>query len=188
MSENLAEQVIRPRTATVSACLSPRRRPSHKRGPGNDRRRLPCAYSAPTTYQRERCKVRRSDIGRRLSKLEAAGRPDLEEAREREEERERIREQAEHANRCGWGEKTDRWPLFEIDEDGDVFCTHDGKPVTDSRQILAEEFYWMEVEWGGPGLIHDEEAQEFRTPGGELALSRERVSFPHLMGPGRMED
>ena len=95
---------------------------------------------------------------------------------------------AEHANSCGWGEKTDRWPLFEIDADGNVFCTHDGKPVTDSRQILAEEFYWMEVEWGGPGLIHDEEAEEFRTPGGELALSRERVSFPHLMGPGRMED
>jgi hypothetical protein len=92
---------------------------------------------------------------------------------------------AEHANRCGWGEKTERWPLFEIDEDGDVFCTHDGKPVTDSRQILAEEFYLMEVEWGGPGLIHDEVAEEFRTPGGELALSRERVSIPKLMGPGR---
>jgi hypothetical protein len=95
---------------------------------------------------------------------------------------------AEHANRCGWSEKTDRWPLFEIDADGNVFCTHDGKPVTDSRQILAEEFYWMEVEWDGPGLIHDEEAEEFRTPSGELALSRERVSIPHLMGPGRMED
>ena len=95
---------------------------------------------------------------------------------------------AKHANRCGWGEKTERWPLFEIDADGNLFCTHDGKPVTYSRQILAEEFYWMEVEWGGPGLIHDEEAEEFRTPSGELALSRERVSFTHLMGPRRMED
>jgi hypothetical protein len=132
--------------------------------------------------------VRSSDIGRRLSKLEAAGRPDLEEAREREEERERIREQAEHANRCGWGEKTDRWPLFEIDEDGNVFCTHDGKPVTDSRQILAEEFYWLEVGWGAsPGLVHDEAAQTFYTLDGELALSREYVSLPNLMGPGREE-
>jgi len=69
-----------------------------------------------------------------------------------------------------------------------VSCTYDGRPVTLSRQILAEEFYWMEVEWGGPGLIHDEEAQAFYTPGGELALSRDRVDLQHLMGPGRMED
>jgi hypothetical protein len=126
---------------------------------------------------------------RRPDKLEERARiRTTEDAREREEERKRIREQAEHANRSGWGERVGRWPLFGIDEVGNVCCTHDGKPVTDSRQILAEEFYWMEVEWGGPGLIHDKEAPEFRTPGGELALSRERVSFPHLMGPGRMED
>jgi hypothetical protein len=128
-------------------------------------------------------------IKRRLDKLEQRARiRTTQDAREHEDERERIRKQAEHANRCGWGEKTERWPLFEINQDGDVFCTHDGKPVTDSRQILAEEFYWMEVEWGGPGLIHDEEAQVFYTPGGELALSRDRVDLRHLMGPGRMED
>jgi hypothetical protein len=126
---------------------------------------------------------------RRLDKLEQrACIWTTEDTREREDERKRIREQAEHANRCGWGEDVGRWPLFGIDEDGNVSCTHDGKPVTDSRQILAEEFYWLEIEWGGPGLIHDKEAQEFRTPGGELALSRERVSFPHLMGPGQMKD
>jgi hypothetical protein len=124
-------------------------------------------------------------LRRRLRKLEEHA--TLEETpSEVEEGRKEIRKQAEHANRCGWGEKTDRWPLFEITEDGNVFCA-DGKPVIDSRQILAEEFYWMEVEWGGPGLIHDEVAQEFRTPSGEFALSRERVSFPNLMGPGREE-
>jgi len=91
---------------------------------------------------------------------------------------------AEHANRCGWGEKTERWPLFEIDADGDVFCTHDGKPVTDSRQILAEEFYLMEVEWGGPGLIHDEEAEEFRIPGrGACPFTRAR-EHPKADGTG----
>jgi hypothetical protein len=43
----------------------------------------------------------------------------------------------------------------------------------------------MEVEWGGPGLTHDEEAQAFYTLGGELALSREYVNLERLMGPGR---
>ena len=132
-----------------------------------------------------------ADIKRRLSRLEAADhRPGPEEAeRQREEERKRVREQAEHANCCGWGEEVGRWPLFEIAEGGgdDVFCTHDGKPVTDSRQILAESFYWMEVEWGGPGLVHDEEAQAFYTPSGDLALSREYVNLPNLMGQERAD-
>ena len=128
-----------------------------------------------------------TSIERRLTRLEAAERPAPEDAREREEERKRIRKQAEHANRCGWGQEVGRWPLFEIDEDGSVSCTHDGRPVTDSHQTLAESFYWMEVEWGGPGLVHDEEDQAFYTPSGELALSREYVSLPRLMGPGRGE-
>jgi hypothetical protein len=123
-------------------------------------------------------------IERRLRKLEAAGRPAPEDVREREEERKQIRAQAAHSNDCreGRGEA----PLFEIDEHGDVFCTHDGCPVTDSHQTLAEEFYWMEVGWGpSPGLVHDEEAQAFYTPSGELALSREYVNLERLMGPGR---
>jgi hypothetical protein len=78
-------------------------------------------------------------------------------------------------------------PLFEIEERGDVFCTHDGRPVTDPRQTLAEEFYQMELGWGGPGLIHDKEAQAFYTPGGQLALSREYVNLEHLMGKEREE-
>jgi hypothetical protein len=128
-------------------------------------------------------------IKRRLDKLEQRARiRTTEDTREREEERQRIREQAEHANRCGSEERVGRWPFFEIDEDGNVSCTYDGKPVTDSRQTLAEQFYWMEVEWGAsPGLVHDEEAQAFYTLDGELALSREYVSLPNLMGPGREE-
>src|SRR5947208_2919554 len=127
-----------------------------------------------------------NDIRRRLERLEGAGRPTPEDAREREEKRQNLREEAEHANYCGWGREFGRWLLFGIDEDGDVFCTHDGRHVTDSRQILAELFYWMEVEWGGgSGLLHDEEAQVFYSRSGELAVSRERVDLRHLMGPGR---
>jgi hypothetical protein len=61
-----------------------------------------------------------------------------------------------------------------------VFCTCDGKPVTDSRQTIAELFYWMDVEWGGSGLIHDEEAEAFYTPEGELGVSRTRFDLRHL--------
>ena len=119
-------------------------------------------------------------LERRLSRLEDKALP----GEPPDDERERIREQAEHANRCGWAKECGRWPLFEIDEDGDVFCTHDGRPVTDSRQTLAEPFYRMEVEWGAsPGLTHDEEAQAFYAPDGELALSRDRVDLSRLMGP-----
>jgi hypothetical protein len=123
-------------------------------------------------------------IERRLRKLEGHATPG-EPPDEAEERRKEIREQAEHANRCGRDEECGRWPLFEVDEDGDVFCAHDGRPVTDPRQILAESFYWMEVEWGGPGLDHDEEAEAFYAPDGNLALSREYVSLPLLMGGDR---
>jgi hypothetical protein len=113
--------------------------------------------------------------------VEGVGRPTPEDAREREEKRQNLREEAEHANYCGWGREFGRWPLFEIDEDGDVFCAHDGRPVTDSRQIPAELFYWMEVEWGGLDLVHDEEAEAFYTPDGELAVSRDRFDLRYLL-------
>jgi hypothetical protein len=124
-------------------------------------------------------------IRKRLRRLEDHTTPE-ETPTESEERRKEIRERAEHANRCGWGEECGRWPLFEIDEHGSVFCTYDGRPVTDSHQTLAEGFYWQEVEWGAsPGLVHDEEAQAFYTLGGELALSRGYVNLERLMGPGR---
>jgi hypothetical protein len=45
----------------------------------------------------------------------------------------------------------------------------------------------MEVKWGGLGLVHEEAAQAFYTPSGELTLSRDRVDLRNLMGPGREE-
>jgi len=61
----------------------------------------------------------------------------------------------------------------------------DGRPVTDPHQTLAEKFYWMEVGFGEEGLVHDEETQEFFTPEGEIALSRDFVHLERLMGDER---
>jgi hypothetical protein len=118
------------------------------------------------------------DIERRLNRLEDAERPGPEDEHRREEERKRIREHAEHVNRC---RERGKAPLFEIAENGDVFCAYDGKPVTDWHQSGAEQFYWMEVEWGSPGLVHDAEAEAFYTPEGELVVSRERFDLRHLL-------
>lgn len=102
---------------------------------------------------------------------------------EREERLQTVRRQAEHANFCYRGETLP----FVIDEGGDVFASRDGKPITDYRQTLAEEWYWEEVEgeWGGEGLVHDEEAETFYSRSGELAISRDMVDLEHLMGKQR---
>lgn len=101
-----------------------------------------------------------------------------------EKRRKEIRQQAAHANRC-----QDRYedPLFEITEEGDVLCAHDGRPVTDPQQTLCERFYWLEVGWGGRGLVHDEEGEQFYTPEGDLALSRDFVHLERLLGDKRMK-
>jgi hypothetical protein len=127
-----------------------------------------------------------SGLERRLSRLEDRGLQSEppENDHEREKLRRKIREQAEHANRC---RDKDEPPIFEITEAGDVLCARDGRPVTDTRQTLAEEFYWMEVGWGSPGLVHDDEAQAFYTRDGELAVSRDRVDLRLLMGKERGE-
>ncbi len=52
--------------------------------------------------------------------------------------------------------------------------------MTDSRQIIAESLYWLQVEWGGTSLVHDEEAQAFYTRDGDLAVSRDLVDLQHL--------
>ena len=124
-----------------------------------------------------------SGIERRLERLEDVLRPEPEDEHAREELRRKIRQTAEHINHC----RDPKEPLFEITEEGDVLCAHDGKPVTTWPQTGAEQFYWMEVEWGGPGLVHDEERAAFYTPDGELALSREYMDLRHLMGPVRGE-
>ncbi len=72
-------------------------------------------------------------------------------------------------------------PPFVIEGDGRVFCSRDGRPVTALPQTLAEEWYWRQVRQGNPGtLLHDEEAEAFYTPEGELALSRDRANIQHI--------
>ena len=121
-------------------------------------------------------------LERRLRKLESEHAEPGETDAEREEGRESIRAEAEHMNFC---RDEDEAPIFEITESGDVLCARDGKPVTESRQVLAERFYWMEVGFGGHDLVHDEEEQAFYSKDGHLAVSRDRVDLRHLMGPGR---
>ncbi|MDP9487776.1 MAG: hypothetical protein M3Q49_18650 [Actinomycetota bacterium] len=122
-------------------------------------------------------------LRRRVEALEGSG-ATLETEAERAERLQTVREQAEHANHCHRGEVLP----FLVDEEGNVFSSRDGKPITDSRQTLAEEWYWEEVEvWGGEGLVHDEEAQTFYARTGELAISRDRVDLRHLMGDARWE-
>ena len=120
---------------------------------------------------------------RRLERLENSASPPMETEAERGERRKTVREQAEHANHCLEGGVLP----FVIDEGGDVFSSRDGKPITDPRQTLAEEWYWEEVEGGGEGLVHDEEAQAFYARSGELAISRDEVNLRHLMGKKRWE-
>ncbi len=120
-------------------------------------------------------------LRRRLGALEGKG-PGAETEHERAERLRTVREQAEHANRCLWSGT----PAFVIDEEGSVFSSRDGKPITELRQTLAEEWYWKEAEeWGGEGLVHDEEAQAFYTRSGELALSRDLVDLRRFMGDAR---
>jgi hypothetical protein len=115
----------------------------------------------------------------RLQKLEDAARPEVEEdERDRETWRAHIRHTAESSNCSRQREGLE--PVFEIAEDGTVY-TFDGRLVDDFHQSGAEQFYWMEVGFGGPNLIHDEEAEAFYTPEGELAVSRERFDLRYLL-------
>lgn len=117
----------------------------------------------------------------RVNRLEDEHRPELAklDEREREKWRERILYEANRMNESR--EREGREPVFEITDNGDVFCTHDGRPVTELRQTLAEDWYWQELEWGCPlRLVHDEEAEAFYTPEGDLALSRHVVNLQHL--------
>lgn len=121
-------------------------------------------------------------MNRRLGRLEElAGGGTGETEHEREERLKTVRRQAEHANFCHRGEVLP----FVIDEGGDVFASRDGKPITDGRQTLAEPWYWEEVEGGGEGLVHDEEAETFYSRTGELAISRDMVNLQHFMGDER---
>ncbi len=120
---------------------------------------------------------------RRIRRLEdLAGVPGESEA-EREGRQAEIIREAEAANRRRRLEG--RGPVFDVDEGGNVSCSAAGRPVTDFHQTLAEEWFQQEREWGGEGLVYDEEAQAFYTPGGDLALSRDHMDLRHLMGDAR---
>jgi hypothetical protein len=118
----------------------------------------------------------------RIRRLEGEHADPQEVPAEVEQRRQALRRDAEHTNYC---RGRDEEPIFEITAGGDVVCAVDGRPVTDSRQILAERFYWMEVGWGGSDLVHDEEAQAFYSQSGHLAVSRDRVDLRYLMPPDR---
>ena len=118
-----------------------------------------------------------SGIRRRLERLESIRHEPADE-RDREMWRAHIRNSAESSNRSR--EREGLEPIFEIAEDGTVY-TFDGRLVDDFHQCGAEAFYWQEVEWGGTALVHDEEAEAFYTPEGELTVSRERFDLRHLL-------
>jgi hypothetical protein len=118
---------------------------------------------------------------RRVNKLEDSRRASVEpeDQREREERHRRIREDAQRSIERSRREGTE--PAFEITEEGNVVCAHDGKPVTESHQTLAEEWYWDYVEMGNPGgLIHDKESEGFYMSNGELAFSRDHCYLPRF--------
>ena len=136
-----------------------------------------------------------SDIKRRLSRLESAGRPGPEEEHQREEKRERIRQEAERMNErylerrpiergLAWLEGLP--PPFTISEDGEVRSSRDGMPITTFHQTLAEEWFWWAYEqWqDNPprGLIYDEATQGYYMPDPphELAFSRDRCYLPRF--------
>jgi hypothetical protein len=130
-------------------------------------------------FSRRSSGARAVGLANRLQKLEDAARPEVEaDERDREKWRAHIRHAAESSNRSR--ERGGLEPIFEIADDGTVY-TFDGRLVDDFHQSGAEHFYWMEVAWGGTSLIHDEEAEAFYTPEGELAVSRERFDLRHLL-------
>ena len=123
-------------------------------------------------------------IGRRIDRLKAlAGLGPGEMEAEREKRLREIRKEAERMN--GSLRREGKGPAFEVSDNGEVVCSRDGRPVTDFHQTLAEVWYWQTLEWGAPGLVHDEEAETFYSRTGELAISRDRVNLQHLMGDAR---
>jgi hypothetical protein len=115
------------------------------------------------------------EIERRLVRLEAlAGGVE-----ETDAERIHLREGAENANDRAL--RDGRIPPFVIAANGAVSCAHDGRPVTTYHQTTAEEWYRRELESSYGHLIHDAEAETFRTHSGHLALSRYVVNLRYLI-------
>ena len=113
-------------------------------------------------------------IRRRIGKLEGDRHSKPESEQEREKRRKMTREGAQQINNQRRREGME--PTFEITESGDVFCTHDGRPVTNFHQTLAEDWYHRQLDWhraGADSFTHDPEAETFYDPDGEIALSRD---------------
>jgi hypothetical protein len=154
-----------------------------------------------------------SGLRRRLDRLEGQSRTEYEDEAERQKRLEGVRRAAERENErffrylaierraafldcVGYDGHApgslrdenflypDDEPPFTITEDG-VFASRDSKRITGFHQTLAEVWYWQAVEEGEPNLVHDQEAQAFYTPTGELALSRDVADLRYLMGPTR---
>jgi hypothetical protein len=70
-------------------------------------------------------------------------------------------------------------PPFRI-EDGRVFSSRDGKPITDPHWVTCEVWYWEEYDTGNLRLRHNAEREAFYAPDGNLALSRESVNICYL--------
>ena len=116
------------------------------------------------------------DIKRRLDRLEGETRTEPEDERKREKDRAAALHMAECSNEEG--RRDGRDPFFEITESGEVFSVHDGRPVTDGRQALCEQWYWQNLFWGVRG--YDEETEAFYTSDGKFALSRADFDFPQV--------
>ncbi|MDQ3301983.1 MAG: hypothetical protein M3518_01335 [Actinomycetota bacterium] len=119
------------------------------------------------------------NIKSRLGQLEALAGGVEETGAEREERRRMIREASEGANNRA--RRDGRVPPFEIADTGDVWCTHDRRPVSTFRQTLAEPWYWEEVEAGFGHLVHDAKEEAFYTHSGHLAISRDVVDLRYLI-------
>ncbi len=119
------------------------------------------------------------DIANRLGRLEAHAGGVEETTAEREERRRMIRQGAEGAN--SRARRDGKVPPFVIATNGDVACTHDGRPVITFRQTLAEPWYWEEMEAGYGHLVHDAKAEAFYTHSGHLAISRDVVDLRYLI-------
>jgi hypothetical protein len=120
---------------------------------------------------------RRAEVLHRLRKKATMmrAREEAEEPERRGEELRKVREAAEHVNYC-----RDRI-VFDIDEDGNVFSAHDGKPITTVHQTLADEWFFDFVADGhNPrGLLLDWETEAFYLPDPpyEMVFSRDRCNL-----------
>ena len=121
----------------------------------------------------------------RIRRLEGEHADPEETPAEAQERRRSIREDA--ARSIERSRREGKEPVFEVTGAGDVLCTHDGRPVTESHETLAEERYWDYYEMGNPGaLVYDPATEGFYMPqsagriAGELAFSRTRCYLPRF--------